>query len=61
MKTFQPINALVYPRFSGIPIFMLLFIVTDPHLLDVALVCVPFDGGTTYRSGTRFGLREIRV
>ncbi len=61
MKTFQPVDALVYPRFSGIPTFMRLPIVTDPHLLDVALVGVPFDGGTTYRSGARFGPREIRV
>lgn len=61
MKTFQPVDALVYPRFSGIPTFMRLQIVTDLHLLDVAFVGVPFDGGTIYRSETRFGLRKIRV
>lgn len=34
--------------------------VTDPAGLDVAIVGVPFDGGTSYRSGTRHGPREIR-
>jgi agmatinase len=34
--------------------------VADPRGLDVAIVGVPFDGGTSYRSGTRMGPREIR-
>jgi len=34
--------------------------VEDPQGLDVAIVGVPFDGGTSYRSGARFGPREIR-
>ena len=34
--------------------------ITDPSLVDVALVGVPFDGGTTNRPGTRHGPREIR-
>jgi len=61
MNGFRPKNALVSPRFAGIPTFMRLPLVRDPHQLDVALVGVPFDGGTSYRSGTRFGPREIRV
>lgn len=61
MNEFQPKDALVSPRFAGIPTFMRLPLVMDPHQLDVALVGVPFDGGTSYRSGTRFGPREIRV
>lgn len=61
MNELQPKDALVSPRFAGIPTFMRLPLVTDPHQLDVALVGVPFDGGTSYRSGTRFGPREIRV
>ncbi|HYL16616.1 MAG TPA: agmatinase [Terriglobales bacterium] len=57
----KPVDALVYPRFSGVPTFMRL-----PHLpraeeLDIALIGIPFDGGTTYRSGPRFGPRNIRV
>ncbi len=56
-----PVDALVYPRFSGVPTFMRL-----PHIpraleLDIALIGVPFDGGTTYRPGPRFGPRNIRV
>lgn len=33
---------------------------TSPEGLDVAIVGVPFDGGTSYRSGARHGPREIR-
>src|SRR5438445_6151771 len=29
--------------------------------LEVALIGVPFDGGTTYRPGTRFGPRHVRA
>ena len=32
-----------------------------PEELDVALVGIPFDGGATYRPGSRFGPRNIRV
>jgi agmatinase len=56
-----PLDGLVYPRFSGIPTFMRLPHVTQPEKLDVALVGVPFDGGTSYRPGPRFGPRNIRV
>jgi len=35
--------------------------VEDAHGLDVALVGVPFDGGTSYRPGARLGPREIRA
>src|SRR5438874_13357969 len=34
--------------------------VADAKGLDVAIVGVPFDGGTSYRTGTRYGPREIR-
>jgi agmatinase len=34
--------------------------VEEPHGLDVAIVGVPFDGGTSYRPGSRLGPREIR-
>jgi len=61
MNRLRPKDASVSPRFAGIPTFMRLPIVTDPYKLDVALVGVPFDGGTTYRDGARFGPREIRV
>ncbi len=34
--------------------------VTDLAAVDVAIVGVPFDGGTSYRPGARLGPREIR-
>jgi agmatinase len=51
---------LTYARFTGVPTFMRLPQITDPEELEVALVGVPFDGGTTYRPGPRFGPRHIR-
>jgi agmatinase len=49
------------PRFAQPATFMRLPHVTDPAGLDVAIVGVPFDGGTSYRSGARLGPREIRA
>jgi agmatinase len=54
------VDALQYPRFAGVPTFMRLPHIPDPSRLDVALIGVPYDGGTTYRSGPRFGPRHIR-
>jgi guanidinopropionase len=56
----QPMDAALVPRFAGIPTFMRLPAVTSPANVDIALVGVPFDGGTTNRAGTRHGPREIR-
>jgi guanidinopropionase len=56
----QPIDAAVVPRFSGIPTFMRLPYQPEPAELDIALVGVPWDGGTTNRAGARHGPREIR-
>ena len=55
-----PVNALDYPRFAGIPTFMRLPHIPDAKRLDVALIGVPYDGGTSYRPGPRFGPRRIR-
>jgi len=57
----KPVDALVYPRFSGIPTFMRLPHIRQAEELDLALIGVPFDGGTTYRPGPRFGPRNVRV
>jgi agmatinase len=35
--------------------------IEDPSGLDVAIVGVPFDGGTSYRPGARLAPREIRA
>ncbi len=56
----QPIDAALVPRFAGLPTLMRLPAVTSPAEVDIALVGVPFDGGTTNRAGTRHGPREIR-
>ncbi len=56
-----PLDALTYPRFAGVPTFMRLPQITRPKQLDVALLGIPFDGGTTYRPGARSGPRHIRV
>jgi agmatinase len=55
-----PTDALEYPRFAGISTFMRLPHIPDAQRLDVALIGVPYDGGTTYRTGPRFGPRHIR-
>jgi guanidinopropionase len=56
----QPVDAALVPRFGAIPTFMRLPHVTDPAKLDIALIGVPWDGGTTNRAGARHGPREIR-
>ena len=49
------------PRFAQPPTFMRLPHTTDLRGVDVAIVGVPFDSGTSYRSGARLGPREIRA
>ena len=57
----QPLSGNELPRFGGIATFMRLPGNTDPADLDVALVGVPFDIGTSNRPGARFGPRGIRA
>jgi len=49
------------PRFAQPATFMRLPHQTDLAGVDVAIVGVPFDSGTSYRSGARMGPREIRA
>jgi agmatinase len=56
----QPVDALVLPRFSGIATFMRLPHIPRADELDIALIGIPYDGGTTYRPGPRFGPRHVR-
>src|SRR5205085_12013482 len=56
----QPLSVLVMPRFGEVATFMRLPIERDPAKLDIAIVGVPWDGGTTNRPGARHGPREIR-
>ncbi len=57
---FQPPDHTVAPRFMGIPTFMRLPYAPDPTALDIALIGVPFDGGTSNRPGARHGPRQVR-
>jgi len=61
---FQPVSGVDLPRFAGIPTFMRL-----PHLprgdarwadVDVGIIGVPWDSGTTNRPGPRHGPRQLR-
>jgi guanidinopropionase len=56
----QPLSGMVVPRFGEVATFMRLPVERDPERLDIALVGVPWDGGTTMRPGARHGPREIR-
>ncbi len=56
----QPLGGNDMPRFAGIATFMRLPGRSDPADLDVAIVGVPFDIGTSNRPGARFGPRGIR-
>src|SRR5260370_2616799 len=59
-KSPEPLSGMVVPRFGEVATFMRLPIERDPKKLDIALVGVPWDGGTTNRPGARHGPREIR-
>lgn len=51
------------PHFAGINTFMKAPYVEDVHDVgryDAAVIGIPFDSGTTYRPGTRFGPQGIR-
>ena len=56
----QPISGNDLARFSGPNTFMRLPSVNDLAGLDVAVLGVPMDIGTSWRPGTRFGPKEVR-
>lgn len=56
----QPVDAAEVPRFAGHSTFMRLPAVSSAEGLDIALVGIPWDGGTTNRAGARHGPREVR-
>jgi agmatinase len=60
---FRPPPSDESPRFAGVPSFLRLPIRDDPEsvpAVDVVLLGVPFDGGTSFRPGARFGPRALR-
>ena len=61
---FHPVSGLDLPRFAGVPTFMRL-----PHVplgherfhdVQIGLIGVPWDSGTTNRPGPRHGPRQLR-
>jgi guanidinopropionase len=61
---FKPVSGFDLPRFAGIPTFMRL-----PHVsldtpkikdVDIGIIGVPWDSGTTNRPGPRHGPRQLR-
>ena len=59
---FQPVSGMEVPRFAGVATFMRL-----PHMVpgkadnvDIGLIGVPWDGGTSNRAGPRHGPRQMR-
>ena len=56
----QPVSGTVVPRFAGPSTFARLPELRDVESCDVAIVGIPFDAGTSYRPGARFGPQSIR-
>jgi guanidinopropionase len=57
---FLPVSGFDLPRYAGIPTFMRLPAATTADAVEVGLVGVPWDGGTTNRPGARHGPRALR-
>ena len=55
-----PVDGTVTPRFAAPATFMRLPVREDAAGLDIAILGIPFDGGTTNRPGTRHGPRALR-
>lgn len=56
----QPLGGNELARFSGPQTFMRLPAQEGPEGLDVSILGIPMDIGTSWRSGTRFGPKQIR-
>ncbi len=56
----QPMSGSIVPRFAGPSTFCRLPELRDVSYCDVAILGIPFDSGTSYRPGARFGPQAIR-
>lgn len=56
-----PIAGTQVPRFAGAPTFARLPRIDEVSDFDVAFLGAPFDGGTSYRPGARFGPLAVRT
>lgn len=54
------VDATVVPRFAGVATFARLPRIDEVEKADIAVVGIPFDAGTSYRPGARFGPAHIR-
>ena len=61
---YQPVSGFDLPRFAGVPTFMRLPHVAPDHArfgeVEIGLIGVPWDSGTTNRPGPRHGPRQLR-
>lgn len=61
---FLPVSALEVPRYAGVPTFMRLPFVAPETAktagVEIGMVGIPWDGGTTNRPGARHGPRALR-
>jgi len=61
---FKPVSGFDLPRFAGVPTFMRLPFIPFDHDrfrdVDIGLIGVPWDSGTTNRPGPRHGPRQLR-
>lgn len=61
---FQPLSGMAVPRFAAPATFMRLPYLEPGHSrldeVDIGLVGIPWDGGTTNRAGARHGPRQMR-
>lgn len=60
MTHYEPANSFETPRFSGVRTFMRLPNTQDLEHADAAIVGAPFDTGSSFRVGARFGPEGIR-
>jgi len=58
---YEPWDALQAPRFTGPRTYARLPYVKDLNGVEVAVFGMPWDGGTSFRSGARFGPEAIRA
>src|SRR5215469_4041262 len=55
-----PVDATIVPRYAGPPTFARLPRRDEVRQCDVVIAGVPFDSGTSYRPGARFGPAAVR-
>jgi len=60
MKNPNPAFGAQLEPFHGIPSFMRLPVSRELKGVEVAIAGIPYDSGTSFRSGARFGPRAIR-